>query len=161
MFILIMVLALVAMTVFIILSRKTSPRGNMEFSPHDLFFGLAWVCGIIAFAMLITICSIVPQTATGSIIDEKIAMYQEENEIIEQDIDRIVAEYLKHEQDTFTELKPEESSITLITLFPELKSDTLVQQQLEIYVANNAKIKDLKEEKINLTKLRWLVYFGK
>ena len=55
----------------------------------------------------------------------------------------------------------EESSITLVTFFPELKSDTIVQQQLEIYVANNAKIKSLKEKKINLIKIRWILYFGK
>lgn len=81
-------------------------------------------------------------------------MYQEENAIIEQDINRIVEEYLKHEQDTFAELKTEESSITLVTLFPELKSDTLVQQQLEIYVANNVKIKRLREERIDIAKLK-------
>lgn len=88
-------------------------------------------------------------------------MYQEENAIIEQDINRIVEEYLKHEQDTFTDLKTEESSITLVTLFPKLKSDKLVQQQLEIYVANNVKIKRLREERIDIAKLKWLLYFGK
>ncbi len=88
-------------------------------------------------------------------------MYQEENERIEQDVDRIVQEYLKHEHDTLTDLKTEKSSITLVTLFPELKTDILVQQQLEIYVANNAKIRSLMEEKIDIAKLKWLLYFGK
>ena len=55
------------------------------------------------------------------------------NTNIEQDIDKIVKEYLEHEHQTFADLKPEESSITLVTLFSELKADTLVQQQLEIY----------------------------
>ena len=80
---------------------------------------------------------------------------------IEQDIDKIVQEYLEHEHDTFADLKTEESSITLVTLFPELKSDTLVQQQLEIYVSNNATIKALREEKIELSKIRWILYFGR
>ena len=88
-------------------------------------------------------------------------MYQEENKKIEQDIDRIVQEYLEHEQDTFSGLKPEDSSITLITLFPELKSDSLVQKQLEIYTKNNAQIKELKEEKINLSTTKWILYFGR
>ncbi len=86
---------------------------------------------------------------------------KEENAIIEKDIDRIVDTYLKHEQDTYADLKTEESSIALVTLFPELKSDTLVQQQLEIYVYNNAKIKRLKEDRIDITKLKWILYFGK
>lgn len=78
-----------------------------------------------------------------------------------QYIDKIVKEYLEHEHDTFEDLKTEESAITLVTLFPELKSDTLVQQQLEIYVKNNAQIKYLKEEKIEIAKDKWLLYFGK
>ena len=102
-----------------------------------------------------------PDVATAITIDDKITMYQEENARIEQDIDRIVEEYMKHENDTFTDLKTEESSITLVALFPELKSNTLVQQQLEIYIANNEKIKILREEKIDIAKLKWLLYFGK
>ncbi len=111
--------------------------------------------------MVCIICCLVPDVATASTIDDKITMYQEENARIEQDIDRIVEEYMKHENDTFTDLKTEESSITLVALFPELKSNTLVQQQLEIYIANNEKIKILREEKIDIAKLKWLLYFGK
>lgn len=88
-------------------------------------------------------------------------MYQEENARIEQDFDRIVKGYLEHEHDTFSDIKLEGSTITLITLFPELKADTLVQRQLDVYVANSAKIKSLREEKINLVKNRWILYLGR
>ena len=88
-------------------------------------------------------------------------MYQEENEKIEEDIDKIVKEYLKHEQDTFVDLKTKQSSITLLTLLPELKSDNLVQQQLKSYLENNEKIKSLKEKKIDISKLKFILYFGK
>ena len=161
MFILILGLSVIAIVICIIVSSKTEPNRYCEFSVHELFFVLAWAFGVIASAMVVTICGLTPKVATASTIDDKIAMYQEENAEIEQDIDRIVEEYLKHEQDTFTDLKTEESSITLVTLFPELKSDTLVQRQLEIYVANNAKIKSLREERIDIAKLKWLLYFGK
>lgn len=161
MFILILGLAIIAMVTCIIISSMTESNGYCEFSVHDLFFCLAWAFGIIAFVMIVTICCLAPKIATASTLDDKITMYQEENTTIEQDINKIVEEYLNHEQDTFTELKTEESSITLVTLFPELKSDTLVQQQLEIYVANNSKIKSLKEERIDIAKLKWLLYFGK
>ena len=119
------------------------------------------VCVIGAFVLMFFIFDISIEVATESIIDRKIEMYQEENAKIEEDIDKIVKEYLKHEHDTFADLKAEESSIALVNLFPELKSDTLVQQQLEIYVANNEKIRGLKEEKIDLTRKKWLLYFGK
>ena len=161
MFRLILVLLVIAMVICSIISCLSEPDEFGGFSVHGLFFFLAWISGIAAFGMVITICCIAPKIATASTIDEKIAMYQEENATIEQDIDRIVEEYLKHEHDTFTDLKTEESSITLVTLFPELKSDTLVKRQLEIYVCNNTKIRKLREEKIDIAKLKWLLYFGK
>lgn len=161
MFILILGLAVISMVTCIIISSKTTPKEYLEFSVHGLFFVFAWIFGVIAFAMVVTICCLTSKVATASTIDDKIAMYQEENAIIEQDIDRIIEEYLKYEQDTFTDLKTEASSITLVTLFPELKSDTLVQQQLEIYVDNNVKIKSLKEERIDIVKIKWILYFGK
>lgn len=158
---LILGLVVVAMVTFIILSSKTQHTGDFEFNAHTLSITFAWLCGVVALIFTIIICCLVSEVATANVLDQKIAMYQEENATIEQDIDRIVEEYLMHEQDASAGLKTEESSITLVTLFPELKSDTLVQQQLEIYVANNAKIKKLKEEKIDITKLKWLLYFGK
>lgn len=161
MLILILGLVVIAMVTCIIIASKTIPGDYCEFSIHGLFFVFAWILGFVALGIVITICCITPKIATASTIDDKIAMYQEENATIEQDVDRVVQEYLKHEHDTFTDLKTEESSITLVTLFPELKSDTLVQQQLEIYVANNEKIKSLREERIDIAKLKWLLYFGK
>jgi hypothetical protein len=45
-------------------------------------------------------------------------------------------------------------------MYPELKSDTLVQNQMNIYVANNQKIKDLKEQQINYEVSKWWLYFN-
>ena len=161
MLILILGLAFVAMIAFMILSTKTKSAEKDKFSPRGLFWSLGLVFGSIVFSMIIAICCLVPKIAEVAILDEKIAMYQEENEKIEEDIDKIVKEYLKHEQDTFVDLKTEQSSITLLTLLPELKSDNLVQQQLKSYLENNEKIKSLKEKKIDISKLKFILYFGK
>lgn len=161
MLILILGLILIAFVTFLVLRVKYPSRSSYECDVHAFFTAMSFVFGIISLGIIIAICCLTPKVATESVIDSKIAMYQEENANIEQDIDKIVQEYLVHEHDTFADLKTEESSITLVTLFPELKSDTLVQQQLEIYVANNAKIKALREEKIELAKIRWLLYFGR
>lgn len=161
MLILILGLILIAFVTFLVLRVKYPRRSSDEFDVHGFFTAMSWVLGIISLGIITEICCLTSELATESVIDSKIAMYQEENANIEQDIDKIVQEYLVHEHDTFADLKTEESSITLVTLFPELKSDTLVQQQLEIYVANNAKIKALREEKIELAEIRWLLYFGR
>lgn len=161
MLILILGLVLVAFINFLVL-RVKYPRTRSYFSDSHVFFtAMSWISGIVAICLTIAACCLSTKVATESTIDSKIEMYQEENTNIEQDIDKIVKEYLEHEHDTFADLKTEESSITLVTLFPELKSDTLVQQQLEIYVANNAKIKQLREEKIDIAKTKWILYFGR
>lgn len=162
MLILILGIAMITLIAFLVLRvRYASRHSKYDFTVYDFFLAMCWISGLVCIGLIIAICCLAPKVATESVIDSKIAMYQEENAYIEQDIDKIVKEYLEHEHDTFSDLKTEESSITLVTLFPELKSDTLVQQQLEIYVANNAKIKSLKEEKINLAKIRWILYFGR
>lgn len=97
--------------------------------------------------------------AHGRVIDDKIAMYQEENERIEEQMDALVSQYMQYESYTYGELK-NDSSITLISLYPELKADELVKEQISVYEINNVKIKELKEDKINLKTKKWLLYFG-
>ena len=93
-------------------------------------------------------------------IEKKIAIYEEENNKIEQQIADTVKQYQEYETGIFTEVAPE-SSITLVALYPELKSDTLVQSQIEVYVENNKTIKELKSSAINAPVYRWWLYFGK
>lgn len=93
-------------------------------------------------------------------IDKKIAMYEEENTKIEQQIADVVTRYQEYEAGIFTEVAPE-SAMTLVALYPELKSDTLVQSQIEVYADNNKQIKELKCIAINASVLRWWLYFGK
>lgn len=93
------------------------------------------------------------------VIDDKITMYQEENKNIETQLDVLVDKYMDYEFNTLREVKGE-SSVTLVSLFPELKSDELVQQQIKVYIDNNNKIKQLKEEKLNVNTWKWWLYFG-
>ena len=93
-------------------------------------------------------------------IEKKIAIYEEENTKIEQQIADTVKQYQEYETGIFTEVAPE-SSITLVALYPELKSDTLVQSQIEVYVENSKTIKELKSSAINAPVYRWWLYFGK
>jgi hypothetical protein len=93
-------------------------------------------------------------------IDKKIAIYEEENTKIEQQIADVVTQYQEYEAGIFTEVAPE-SAMTLVALYPELKSDTLVQSQIEVYADNNKQIKELKCKAINTSVIRWWLYFGK
>ena len=104
----------------------------------------------------IVLCILVSGQMT---IDERIDMYSQENAVIEEQIATMVKQYQEYETDIFTELNPE-STITLVALYPELKADALVNRQLEVYINNNEKIKELKSEKIAGRVYRWWLYFG-
>ena len=106
MLILISILTIIVTVVFLILGCRSRSSGYVDFSNWD---GAAIVSGIIFGILIFLICFLATKVSTAHILDEKIAMYQEENAIIEQDIARIVNEYLKHEQDTFTDLKKEKA----------------------------------------------------
>ena len=93
-------------------------------------------------------------------VDKKITIYEDENTKIDQQIADAVTQYQEYEAGIFTEVSPE-SAMTLVSLYPELKLDTLVQSQIEVYVDNNEQIKELKSMAINASILRWWLYFGK
>lgn len=115
--------------------------------------GMATVIAVIAL-----VCNIA-NIANSRIIDQKIAMYQEENASIETQIANCVAEYQQYESKVISEVTAE-NAMTLVSLYPDLKSDTLVAKQIEIYIANNNAIKSLREEQLDLEIARWWVYFG-
>ena len=119
-----------------------------------LFSGISFGISLIATIVLGV------NVSQLSVLDTQIEMYQEENTQIEQQIANVVCQYQQYETEIFTTVAPEDS-ISLVALYPELKSNTLVQKQIDVYVANNEKIKALKEKQINGRVLRWWLYFGK
>lgn len=97
--------------------------------------------------------------ASERYIDEEIQMYVEENTNIEKQVDLLVDQYMDFETDTYMALQGE-GSIALVSLYPELKSNELVSEQINIYVWNNEKIKELKTEQIHLKNMKFMLYFG-
>lgn len=130
---------------------------SYEFEEFGTIGGIIGAC--------ITICLLIWAVVLGyevtelKTLDDQIAMYEAENKEIETQIETAVLAYQKYESDIFEGLKSE-SYITLVSLYPELKSDTLVQKQIEVYIANNETIKSLKEKKIKGTVKKWWLYFG-
>lgn len=123
---------------------------------YDIIASFFIVCFVVLFVIAIFLCIAV---INGRIIDEKISIYQEENTKIEKQIDTLVSNYMNYESNTYEKFKSE-SSITLVSMYPELKSDKLVEEQISVYEENNKKIIELKEDKINLKVKKWWLYFG-
>ena len=124
-------------------------------------FSAGLCCVGLLFAAISVIASVIVGIGItkASVLDAQIAMYTDENERIEQQVAEVVRQYQQYETDIFTEVNPE-SAITLVALYPDLKSDSLVQSQIELYIENNRIIRNLKDEDIKANVLRWWLYFG-
>ena len=127
---------------------------------EDLAEGFGILGCLIGFIALIGIFVNIGFLVYGRTLDDKIAMYEQENAAIEQSVDVLVKDYYKHESDTYSSLKPE-NAVLFASAYPELQSNELATKQLEIYVENNNKIKELKEDQINLSRNRFWLYFGR
>lgn len=125
----------------------------------DLADGFGILGGLIGFIALIGIFVNIGFLVYGRTLDDKIAMYEQENAVIEQSVDVLVKDYYRHESDTYSSLTPE-NAVLFASAYPELQSNELATKQLEIYVDNNNKIKELKEDQINLSRNRFWLYFG-
>lgn len=93
-------------------------------------------------------------------IPKKIAMYEEENQRIEEKISATVEKYMQYEQNIIYEVSPEDDTMVLISLYPDLKSDQLIQSEIDTYIQNNNTIKELKSNMISVSIYKFLVYFG-
>ena len=128
----------------------------MDNDTGEVFSGFGSLISVVALIGIIINIGIL---INGRTLDDKIAMYEQENAAIEQSVDVLVKDYYKHESDTYSSLKPE-NAVLFASAYPELQSNELATKQLEIYVENNNKIKELKEDQINLSKNRFWLYFG-
>ena len=122
----------------------------------EYFVGIGSIVCIIA---LVGIFINIDYLIRGRTLDDKIAMYEQENAAIEQSVDVFVKDYYRHESDTYSSLTPE-NAVLFASAYPELQSNELATKQLEIYVENNNKIKGLKEDQIKLSTNRFWLYFG-
>ena len=121
---------------------------DMSFIP---FLGII-VCVVI-------ICVLCGNIISGRNLQAKIDMYTEENQKIEQDISVMVSQYMEFEGNVINDVSGE-NAITLVNLYPDLKSSELVKQEISIHTENNAKIKELKEKQIDIRTCEWWLYFG-
>ena len=150
-----MLIILIIFTILAVIICKIADDNCETFISFISAMG-AVIFGIIS---LCVICVCLVFMCNGITATQKIEMYKEENEQIQNSIDLIVAKYMNYENDTFKELKSE-SPVTYVSLYPQLQSDELVKQQIDLYIENNNKIKELKEYEIDMKLGKWLLYFG-
>ena len=125
---------------------------------NDIWKFLAMIFSFTSVILFIIFICCIFELSEKHSTSQKIEMYQEENIKIESQISELVSQYMEYEKETFKGTKTE-SSITLVSLYPELKSDKLVDKQLNIYYKNSNKIKALKSKKLEYSTYKYLLCF--
>ena len=124
----------------------------------------ATVGGLFSVIIIITMIFVTNNVIAFNNMNERIAIYQEENKRIEEQIKTTVEAYQEYEKEIFGNIDLEnitaDKLIVLTSIYPELKSDTLVQELISVYVENNNQIKELKAKKLDYKVSCWWLYFG-
>lgn len=147
--------------VYSFLKATDQPEDNFE-EAYTYFLG-AIIFGIVFIILLCNVVLLTIKVETrGHIIDDKIAMLEEDNHTIEENLEETIEIYLEEEGDCDEKTITSVDNINDVIYFlPKLESNVLAQKQIQAYVDNKNKIKELKEERIDLSKEKWLLYFGR
>lgn len=123
---------------------------------------LTTVSGVCVVACIITALCMTNKVVSASTIDDRLAILEEQNADIEAKVGEVVEKYMQHEDNTYGPIseRSNESSIVLVTLYPELNSNTLMTKLVTLYEKNNREILELRLEKVTLKTTRWWLYFG-
>lgn len=124
---------------------------------HLVLLGI--IFGVFDFLFFLVFIACVVEFSSLYAIEKSMILCQQENINIEGRICKIIKNHMDFKKIDYKEFK-DEDFITLISLFPELESNTFVSQQIKIYVANTKKIKDYKEHMPELLELKWMLYFN-
>lgn len=97
-----------------------------------------WDLTAIIFGFLTIVCSVALIGVTicyidSSPIDEQIALCQEQNKDIESKISIVIDNYKEYESNVFSKLKPDAKVMLASTMYPEIKTNAIIQNQIEIY----------------------------
>lgn len=97
-------------------------------------------------------------------MEQRIAIYEEENTRIEEQIKTTIQVYQDYEKDILGDIDLDKISseklILLTSIYPELKSDAMVQELIQVYIDNNNQLKELKTSKLDYELWRWWLFFG-
>lgn len=158
MLIVLLVISLAGLICGIVLGVKTSKKSCYD-SPSGGSIVLIIVFSFVLIFVISASCFIIHDVLDSKHIDDRIAILEEENLSIENNVSVIVENYKDFENDTLTSLKPEDM-IFYISLYPNLSSDSLVQSQIDLYVSNKEEIVELRNKKLDYEISKWWLYFG-
>lgn len=121
--------------------------------------------GLICLSMPIFISTFISLLIVGGIYnyrasttDSCLAVLEEQNQVVLNQIEPLVQQALNHESSTYKDLKLDAAKVIAFTqLYPDLKANDFLNRQIDIILANQQEIKQLKLNKASLNAFHfWL-----
>lgn len=123
------------------------------------------VFGLIGCIVVLFISAgqIIDLKTSETIIDKKIEILEERNADIENELGVMAQSYIAYEEEAYENYtaSAKENPIAFINIVPELSSNEVVKEQMDIYAENRQQIIALMTSKAELKSLPWYLYFGK
>lgn len=115
----------------------------------EVFVGFSMLIFILSFISLLIVGGIYNYRASTT--DSRLAVLEEQNQVVLNQIEPLVQQALNHESSTYKDLKLDAVKIIAFTqLYPELKANDFLNKQIDIILANQKEIKQLKLGKASL-----------
>ena len=116
--------------------------------------------GVIIFTvfLFITTVTVGIYNYDKSTIDSRLAILEEQNQVVLSQIEPLVQQALEYESNTYQDFKLDVAKIIAFTqLYPDLKANSFLNKQIDVILANQQEIKQLKLDKASLNAYQfWL-----
>jgi hypothetical protein len=114
--------------------------------------------GILIFSFVVSFISFIAILIAGgaynydsSTINSRLSVLEEQNTTVLTQIEPLVQQALEYESNTYKDFKLDAAKIIAFTqLYPDLKANDFLKKQIDIILANQEEIKQLKLNKASL-----------
>jgi hypothetical protein len=107
--------------------------------------------GIFVVFLCVTAIAVGVYNYDKSTIDNRLSILEEQNQIVLSQIEPLVQRALEYESNTYKDFKLDANQLIAFTqLYPDLKANDFLNRQIDIILANQAEIKQLKLDKASL-----------
>ena len=107
--------------------------------------------GIFVVFLCVTAIAVGVYNYDKTTIDKRLAILEEQNKIVLSQIEPLVQHALEYESNTYKDFKLDAHKLIAFSqMYPDLKANSFLNKQIDIILANQAEIKQLKLDKASL-----------
>lgn len=116
---------------------------------------------VLGSAGLIALCiTFASYNWTKNVSAKQIAVLEERNSEVLEQIEPFVEHFLKYEKDSYNELKINSNTVIALSAYPELKGNEFIMKQINVILENQKEITKLKLDQASLNGYKIWLFMG-